>query len=271
MNDTRTISPSPSPQAAPARARPGRSPLVTLTLVEARLLLRDPAALFFPLVLPTALLLILGSTIPYFRKPSAELGGLRVIDAYFPASMTMMAVAVIALTIMPAALAGYRENGMLRRMSTTPVGPTRLLAAHMIVCLGLVISSIAVMVVSGRVVLGTAIPRQFPGFLLACVLGTAAFLALGLLIAVLAPSGKAAPGIGSVVMFPMLFLGGVWMPRPSMPHALGVASDLSPAGAFAEAMRLTWGGSGPTVGSLVVLVAWFVVAGVLAVRMFRWE
>ncbi len=269
MDDTRTI--SPSPPAVPASARPGRSPLATLTLVEARLMLRDPAALFFPLVLPMALLLILGSTIPYFRQPSADLGGLRVIDAYFPAVMTMMSVAVIALTIMPAALAGYRETGMLRRMSTTPVGPARLLTAHMTVCLGMVFSSIALMVVSGRVVLGTAIPRQFPGFLLACVLGTAAFLAIGLLIAVVSPSGKAAPGIGSVVFFPLLFLGGVWLPRPAMPDALGVVSDLSPSGAFAEALRLTWGGSAPSVGSLVVLAVWLVVAGVLAVRLFRWE
>jgi uncharacterized membrane protein len=59
------------------------SRLTKLTLTEAKLFWRDPTGWFFALAFPPLLLVILGS-VPAFREPDAELGGLRVIDLYVP-------------------------------------------------------------------------------------------------------------------------------------------------------------------------------------------
>jgi uncharacterized membrane protein YdfJ with MMPL/SSD domain len=73
---------------------------------EARLFLREPAALFWILAFPTLLLCVLGA-IPAFRKPSADLDGLRIVDLYVPIAV-LLAVIVAGIQSMPPVLTGYR-------------------------------------------------------------------------------------------------------------------------------------------------------------------
>ena len=47
---------------------------------------------------------------------------------------------LLALSAMPATLASYRDKGYLKRLSTTPVGALRLLAAQLALVVGLSIS-----------------------------------------------------------------------------------------------------------------------------------
>ena len=77
--------------------------------------------------LPLVLLIIFGN-IPGFRKPvSRATPGVSVLDAYVPVLLSFV-LAMIALNVLPPVLAGYREKGVLRRLSATPVGDKRLLS-----------------------------------------------------------------------------------------------------------------------------------------------
>lgn len=241
-----------------------------ILLVETKLHLRDVGTVVFSLVLPVALLLVIGS-IPAMSRPDPAFGGERLVDTQLPSMMTLLALLTLAFTVLPAVLTTYREQGVLRRMSTTPVHPAMMLAAQLVINLVLGIVAIVLLVVSGRLVLGTALPRQPVGFALVFLLGAAALLAMGLLIASLAPSGKAAPLIGTSVMFPLMFVAGMWLPREVMPDALATVSDYSVAGPFAQALRDTWAGRWPEPTDVVVMGAGLVVCGVLSVRFFRWE
>jgi len=252
---------------APAPVRP----LLTLIGVETRLILRDPAAVTLPVLLPLALLLILGGTVPDFKRPMPDLGGARLIDAYYPAMMVMLSVAIIATSVLPTVFATYRENGVLRRMSTTPVGPGRVIAAQLIVSLAMGVVAIAAMVAGGHLVLGARLPERPFAFAGIVLLGTAALYAIGLLLGALAPSGRAAPGIGAMVMFPLLFFGGVWLPRHAMPEALDLISRFSPTGPFGEALHAAWTGAAIPAETVLVPAAWLLAATGLAVRLFRWE
>ena len=64
------------------------SGLMTMTVNEVRLFLRDPASAFFTVLFPTVLVVILG-LIPGFREPNKSLGGLRVIDLYVPIAIAL--------------------------------------------------------------------------------------------------------------------------------------------------------------------------------------
>ncbi|UBU13417.1 ABC transporter permease [Nonomuraea gerenzanensis] len=240
-----------------------------LLVLETKLHLRDWPTLLFTIGLPVGLLLVLGFSIPDFTQPQE--GGQRIVDTHMPSTMALLSLLTLSCSVLPAVLATYRQQGVLRRMSTTPVHPARVLGAQLVINLGVGTVSTIVLIVAGWLAFGAAPPRQWAWFVLVFLLGTAALLAIGLVIAALAPSAKSAPGIGSMVMFPLMFLGGVWVPREVMPDALRVVSDFSVAGPFAQALKDTWAGQPPQLLHLVVVAAGLAVFGGLAVRWFRWE
>ncbi|GAA3542197.1 ABC transporter permease [Nonomuraea rosea] len=240
-----------------------------MLIVETKLHLREWPFLLFTIGLPVGLLVVLGLSIPAMTVREGT--GERAVDTQMPSLMTLLALLTLACSVVPAVLAAYREQGVLRRMSTTPVHPSRLLAVQLLINLAVGALSTTVLIVVGSLVFGAAAPRNWAGFILVFLLGTAALLAMGLVIAALAPSAKAAPGIGSVVMFPLMFLGGMWLPRELMPDALGVVSDFSVAGPFAQALKDTWAGQPPELMHLAVVAGGLMLFGGLAVRFFRWE
>ena len=90
---------------------------------EVRLAWRQPTSLIGGLALPAALLIIF-SFIPTFRQPQASLGGFSPLDLYVPI-LIGFSLAMLALFGLPIPLVTYRELGVLRRLSTTPVPPRK--------------------------------------------------------------------------------------------------------------------------------------------------
>lgn len=243
--------------------------LTRITKTEWKLFLREPAAIFFMLSFPPLLLIILG-LVPSFREASDDLGGLRVIDLYTPIIITM-SIALLSLQGVPQAFAGYREQGVLRRMATTPVKPTVMLAGQLIM---FTLVSIAVMVLVlsiAALAFDVAVPRSIPAYLLSYVLCVLAMLGIGLLVAAIARGGRAAGAIGSVLFFPVLFFAGLWLPRAEMPEALRRISDLTPLGAGVQSLSDAAAGQWPQLLHVVVMLVWTVGAGAVAARFFRWE
>jgi ABC-2 type transport system permease protein len=162
---------------------------------ELKLFRREPGALFWILLFPTLLLVILGS-IPGFRHHDADLGGLRTIDVYVPVAV-LLGMIVGALQSMPQNLTGYRERGILRRMSATPARPTALLSAQMVVYGAAALVSALLALIVGRLAFDVRLPKQPGGYLLALLLAILAALALGAVVSALSRTTKIAGAIGS--------------------------------------------------------------------------
>ncbi|MEV6285747.1 ABC transporter permease [Kribbella sp. NPDC051770] len=233
---------------------------------EARLFRREPGVLFWVIGFPPLLLVILGS-IPSFRDGS---GGFRLIDVYVPI-LVLVALVVAGLQTMPPVLTGYRERGILRRMSATPVRPAALLAAQMGLNGAAAVVSALLCLAIGRVAFDVPLPQQAFGYVLALLLTAAAALALGALVSALARTAKIASAIGSVVFFPSLFCAGLWIPVRSMPDLMAHIVQLTPFGAAASALDQASTGHWPDWSHLGVLAAWAVVLTAVAARWFRWE
>jgi ABC-2 type transport system permease protein len=236
---------------------------------ELRLFLREPQLVFFVLVFPTVLIVILGS-IPGFRKPSPDLAGLRVIDLYVPIAIALV-LAMLALQVSPMVLAGYRERGVLRRLATTPARPVALLGAQLAMSLLTGIVSVALVLITARVGFGVRWPRNFAAFAGSFLLTALAIFALGLVIAALAPSGKAANSIGTLLFFPSMFFAGLWAPREVMPHVLQRLADFTPLGAGEGVLHQSTTGHWPGLTAVTVLLGYTLVSGVAAVRLFKWQ
>ncbi|MFD8572897.1 ABC transporter permease [Streptomyces sp. NPDC057694] len=236
---------------------------------EFTLFRREAGSLIGILLFPVVLLVILGS-IPSFREADAGLGGIRLVDAYVPVTV-LLAMIAGGIQSMPPIITGYRERGILRRMSTTPVRPSTLLSAQMGIHGAAVLVGVALCLAVGRAAFDVALPRQIPGYLLALVLSVVVALALGALIASRARTTKISNAIGTVVFFPAMFCAGVWVPVQAMPDALAHIVELTPFGAAAQALNQAMAGDWPGWSHLLVLAVWAVGLSGAAARWFRWE
>ena len=244
--------------------------LAKLTRMEGRLFLREPISLFFGLIFPALLLYGLGSLFPGFTDPATELNGARFIDVYAPVAIAF-GVAMLGLSSLPPTLATYRQFGILRRLRTTPLHPSRLLGAQMIVQGSVAVISALAVVVVAAVAFDVPLPQQLLWFVLSFLLTAISMFATGLLIGSVTRTNQAAISIGMATWFPMLFFAGLWIPRAIMSSTLQKIADFTPLGAGTEAMSNAWFGSAPTLLQLGVLVVYSVVVGAITVRVFRWE
>ncbi len=255
---------------APRPVRPPyRTPFGPLLRVEATLFLRSAGSVVWSALLPLIALVVVGA-IPASRKPSADLHGISYLAAYLPILM-MFALCMAAVNLLPPSLAAYREQGVLRRMATTPVRPFRLLAAQVTIYLGLALLVSVLMLVIAVAGYGVTLPRQLPGFVLSLVLVAAAVTSIGALIAALAPTAKAANALSAMAFFPLMFFAGLWIPRASMAPVLRHISDWTPLGAGVRGVQASLAGHFPPVQALVALIGYAVVLGAIAVRTFRWQ
>ncbi|GGQ10901.1 ABC transporter permease [Streptomyces roseolilacinus] len=265
MTATTSARPTPDRGGAPAV----RGSATAVLKAEARLFLREPAALFWILVFPTALLCVLGA-IPSFREPSPDLGGLRVVDLYVPIAL-LLSLITAGVQSMPPVLTGYRERGILRRMSTTPLRPAALVGAQVALHGAAVLVSALLALAVGRIVFGVALPGHVPGYLTAFVLAALATLALGGTVSAVSRTTKITQAVGSAVFFPAMFTSGVWLPVSAMPEALQRIVHLTPLGAASRALDQAAAGGWPDLTLLGIMALWAVLLTAAARRWFTWE
>lgn len=236
---------------------------------EARLIGRHRAGVFWVVAFPPLLLTVLG-LLPAFRTPDPALGGLRMVDAYVPV-LVLLAVIMSGTQVMPGFLVGYREQGILRRMSTTPVRPLTLLTAQIVLHTVVALGSALLVVAVGRLVHGVALPRHLPGYTVALALAALVALALGTVLAAFAPNTRLATTAATVAFFPLAVSAGLWGPVQVLPETARRVIGFTPFGAAARALDQAMRGDWPDWSLLGVTVLWTLLLVAAAARWFRWE
>jgi ABC-2 type transport system permease protein len=241
--------------------------LRSLIVTEAKLIGREPITWLAAIALPTVILLIFGSIFGP-TEPDPALGGLRFIEVFVP-SLVVITVGTLGIQTLPIRLATYREKGVLRRLSTTPVHPLRLLIAQLAIYMVTAIVALVLLVITANVAFGVPLPREPLYYIAAFLLGMGSLFAIGLLVAALAPSSGVATAVAIPMFFVVMFLGGVYLPRVYLPDLLVKIGDFTPPGV--QGLQDAWLGTVPQVAPLLGMGLVTVVVGVLAVRLFRWE
>jgi ABC-2 type transport system permease protein len=250
-------------------ATPRSSAFGRLTLNEFRLFLREKTGPIFGVGFPIILLVVFGN-IPFFNKPQDTYSGQTVLDVYVPILIGFV-ITMLAVNFLPPTLAGYRERGVLRRLRTTPVGPVRVLAAQLVINLVTIAAAVVAVLVVARYAFGVPMPRQVTGFVLTAVLATVAMIAIGLLVAAAAPSGRAANAAGAVLFYVSTAFGGLWIPIQAMPSTLQHIAHATPLGAAVTALQDASQGHWPAALQLITLAVYAIAAGLAAAKLFRWE
>ena len=244
-----------------------------LISIELKLAWRRPIGLIVAVGAPLLLLVIFGS-IPATTRPEASLGGISFFSLYVP-SLLVMVLIVVGLMSSPQQLSTYRQQGVLRRMSTTPVPPSWLLAAQVAVNAIFAVIGVAIVLGVGTLAFHLTLPQTITGSLvalLALLLTAAAMLAIGLCVAALAGSPQVAHALTIVCFYPLMFFSGIYVPLSEIHSSLiHQIAKLLPTGAGVNALHAAFTGRSPSVGPRVGLAAGTVGCSLIAARRFRWE
>jgi ABC-2 type transport system permease protein len=244
--------------------------LLKMTWMEAKLFLREPIGAFFTLVFPLMMLFLFGSI--YGNKPTPMFDGRGTIDISIPA-YTAMIIATTGLMAITITLATYRENGILRRLRTTPVSPQVVLAAQVIVVFGMTSLGMLLLVIAGKMVYHVRFDGNAFSVLAGFVLSSLSFFGLGFILAGLMPTARSAQVVGMVLLYPMLFLSGAGFPRELLPEGIKKISTFLPLTYVVNLLRGLWIGEtwSQHTTNVIVLAAMLVIGVVISIRTFRWE
>ena len=244
--------------------------LLKMTWMEAKLFLREPVGAFFTLVFPLMMLFLFGSI--YGNTPSEYFNGRGTVDISVPA-YTAMIIATTGLVGLTITMAAYRENGILRRLRTTPISPLIVLVAQVIVLFVMTTLGMLLLVVAGKLVYQMHFDGNAFSVFVAFTLSSLSFFALGFVLAGLMPTARTAQVVGMVLLYPMLFLSGAGFPRELLPEAILKVSTFLPLTYVVTLLRGLWIGDAWSqhITEVLVLAGMLVVGVLISIKTFRWE
>ena len=244
--------------------------LFKMTWMETKLFLREPVGAFFTLVFPLMMLFLFG--IMYGNTPTSMFGGHGTVDISVP-SYTAMIIATSGLMSITITMAAYRENGVLRRLRTTPLSPLTILFAQVIVVFCMTSLGMILLIVAGKLVYNLRFEGNVLHFMAAFVLSSLSFFGLGFILAGLLPTARTAQIVGLVILYPMLFLSGAGFPRELLPETIRKISAFLPLTYVVTLLRGLWIGDAwnQHITEVIVLAAMLILGVMISFKTFRWE
>lgn len=169
----------------------------------------------------------------------------------------------------------WRKKQVLRRLQLAPVKPVTVLGSRIVVTLGVAVVQAAVFIgIALLPVFGLQLSGQWWLAIPLLLIGALAFFSIGMLVGAFCKTEEAASGAANIIILPMAFLSGSFFPVDGLPDWLKVVSNVFPMkhlntgmtdvmvrGKGIEALYLPVG----------VLLAFTVVVGFIAAKVFKWE
>ena len=211
-------------------SRRSRFQFAELLKVQAKLALREPYGLFGGLALPAVLLAVFGF-IGQANPGNVGDSGLTVIDVWTP---TILVLSFMFISVsLPSTVVRDREIGWLRRVSTTPLHPSRLLAAQLIIDLILAAVAVLMVILEAALLFGASLHVQILSFAVSLSFSIVELFTLGLVLVALVPTQTVAQPVAGVVTFGLMFLSGLWVNPAQVGDPLRTIMYYSPSGAYA--------------------------------------
>jgi ABC-2 type transport system permease protein len=242
-----------------------------LTWLEIKIFVREPLGLIGAVGVPVLMFVVLGRVIgPRVRSGAPDIPRFVSVDLPIFTSVLIAASAVLSLV---AIIAIYREGGILKRLRATPLRPHTILTAHVIVKLLFTAVTLAAMLLAGRRYYPVDADVPLVSFTVALLFSTTTVVSLGFLIASIVPTARFAQPIGTLILYPMLGLSGLFVPVDSLPPMLQAVARGLPLTYAVSLLRGIWHGEGWSAhtGDIAVLTLMFLAFTVVSATVFRWE
>jgi ABC-2 type transport system permease protein len=238
---------------------------------EQRLYWRSHELAFFTFLFPVVLFVLLGTV--YGNKPIPGEHHVKPVG-YLLAGVLGYGVASTAFAGLAIILVLRRENGILKRLRATPLpAPTYLVAVLVSAAIVYAIEAV-VLIALGDAMFDPRIDAHWLSVVLALLLGTLAFAALGVGLTGFIRSGDGSSAVVNAVYLPTSFLAGSFWTTTQYPHWLRVVTDVLPLTHFIRLIRdvlLLHDTIWSDWRQVAVLAGWGFFGLVLSLRGFRWE
>lgn len=201
-------------------------------------------------------------------------GNISYDDFFVPG---ILAYGIITTTFVNLAMstAILRDAGVLKRMQGTPLPMWAYMTARIISASLVTLAMTVVVLGLGIAAYGLSLrAAELPALIVALLLGTAAFTAIGIGLTRFIPNADSGPVVVNLLVFPLSFISNVWFPTDSLPHLLRTIAGIFPIKPLASALQYVFDprhvhGSLLDARSLETLVIWTLVGIYLMVRFLR--
>lgn len=167
-----------------------------------------------------------------------------------------------------------KKMGILRRLHTTPLRVWQYFLSVMVGNAVVGLMSLAVMLIVSVWAFNLHVVGNYLEMAIFLAYGIVVILGIGLALGGWAKNERQVAPLGNIIVFPLMFLSGVFFPRFLMPEWLQSVSNYLPLTPIIDGARLiiTEGKSILDLGpQLAVMTVWLVIIYAIAFRVFRWE
>jgi ABC-2 type transport system permease protein len=209
---------------------------------------------------------------PYVLNIQTTIPGQTNYFNFLAPGLMIMIVMMTVMTGIPEAISKEKEMGTFDGMLSAPISQVSIIIGKtMALCTR---GFIQCVIILGLAILlfGVTIQGSLLLAFFLLLLGIFSFIGVGIL--AISMSGDQASGtmIVNLLMFPMMFLGGVFYPIQQMPGFMQIIAQFIPITYAADAMRkiiLLNAGIGDILFQIIILIAFGVVTMAIAVPLFR--
>lgn len=170
------------------------------------------------------------------------------------------------------AMSRYREDKILKRITTTPLKPAIFIIAEVLSRLFVNIIQISIILIIGIYGFHAHINGNIFLIYLFGILGAILFQSIGFTIAALSKTTSAAEGMATAIAIPMMFLAGVFFPIDQLPSWLESIVKFLPLAPLLRMIRgIALESTSPFLDPLniIIVLAWITVMLVIASYKFR--
>jgi ABC-2 type transport system permease protein len=252
--------------------------LAAQVVAQSRVFLRIPVALFFTIALPLIIVVLFNLIFGGADATVETKTGDWSIQQFYVAALAAFEVVSATFTNLANMIPDRRQDGVMKRWRGTPLPPWTYLSGFVGAGLIIAVAGFALIVGIGFAFYNLSIDvAKVPALVVAFILGTLVFSALGVAIAGLIRSQEAAPAVTNAIILPMAFISNTFIAvdYSAMPGWLDFISRILPLRPFVESIQAPFN---PTVeppgflpANLAILVVWGVVGLVVAARTFKWD
>lgn len=233
--------------------------------------LRNPLGAFFTLVFPLMFLVLFNALMAHTTMS----GGLSFAQVFSP-GIAVFAVVAACFTNLAISVSTARDMGILKRVRGTPLPGWVWMTGRVSASVLLSFLSVTLMMTVAALAFDVHIVwHALPAAIATVILGSAAFCGLGLAATTLIANAESAPAVLNILVFPILFVSGIFFPLDNAPTWLTTFAKIFPIHHLAAALQAdfnpTISGAGFQWADLAIVALWGVAGAFLAVRYFRWE
>lgn len=183
--------------------------------------------------------------------------------------MSLMQSSILGLSV---AMAKYREEKILKRITTTPLASWKFMVAEVAARLVMNAAQVLVILAVGIGAFHGKIHGNIPALVAVALLGAVLFQLVGFFVASVTRTIQAAEGMSISIAIPMMFLSGVFFPIDQLPRWLQGIVQYLPLAPLLRIMRgvaLERMGFAGQLGNLTLVLAWVLVMMSIVVYRFR--